>query len=61
MTLYDLVAGMYDKRLPPFRGAGRKDKGKQSHFGKGQGRFFLGACMSLVKHNGKYVASNTAY
>lgn len=62
MTLFDLVTGMTDKRLPLFEGAGIKRSGQQVHFGRGKGHFFL--CQTLrveKKSKGKVSVRNTAY
>ena len=61
MNLYDFVTNIVDKRLPPFNGAGIRRDGGQAHFTKGRGMFFLSSTLSLVKLNGKFVASNTPY
>ena len=61
MTLYDLVSGMVDKRLPVFAGTGTVRDGKQVAFGKGRGRFFWAQCLCVLKINGKLIASNSAY
>lgn len=61
VTLYDLVQGMTDKRLPKFEGNGVKREGKQVSFGMGQGKFFLCQVLSVKKQNGKIIISNTPY
>ena len=61
MSLYDFVSTICDKRLPRFVGSGTRRSGNQVHFGKGQGKFFLGHTLSLTRVNGKWVANNTPY
>ena len=62
MTLYDLVQGMTDKRLPHFDGAGTKREGAQVSFGKGRGKFFLCQTLYMEKiSDKKIVVRNTPY
>ena len=61
MTIYDLVTGMTDYRLPEFEGAGVKREGAQVSFGKGRGMLFLSQILYVTKMNGKIVVRNMPY
>jgi len=59
MTLFDLVQGMVDQRLPQFEGAGIKREGAQVSFGRGRGKFFLCQALYVEKRKNKVVIKNT--
>lgn len=62
MTLYDLVQGMTDQRLPKFAGAGIKRSGQQVHFTQGKGHLFLCQTLYVIKRpTGKVVITNRAF